>query len=464
MIKLELYKQDGNKLDITKLITSLTWSGDYKSCSRKLEFATISNDTDKNIPKVDIPLSSLVVLLEDNKELFRGFIFDRELTSSGTSINYTAYDYAERLNKIKVSYNIKDLTPTQIANKFLDDYKLSKGNIVTSTVKVKKIFIGVSAYEMIMTTYTEQSKKDNKKYMIRSVGDKFEVIEKGNITLTIGFEEGKNIISSNFKESIENMVNKVLIVDDSGNKKSEVTDDNLLKIHGLFQEVYKKEDGKDSTIEAKAMLQGVDKTCSLSGFGDSTCVTGMGVQVKDSYTGLVGLFYIDTDTHTWDSRGNHTVDLDLNFINIMNEVSVGEDEQNENSSSSNSSISSEGGNSDLVSIAKKYLGIPYVWGGSSPKGFDCSGFTQYCYKQIGINIPRTSSEQSKSGQSVSRNNLHPGDLVFFSTNGTGKVSHVGMYIGDGNMIHAPKPGDKVKIASINSSYYTSKFVNARRYY
>ena len=86
----------------------------------------------------------------------------------------------------------------------------------------------------------------------------------------------------------------------------------------------------------------------------------------------------------------------------------------------------------------------------------------YCFKnELGINLPRTSKEQSNYGTKVSKSNLQPGDLVFFNTSGKG-VSHVGLYIGDGNMIHSPRSGDVVKIVSINTSYYNSRFVTGRR--
>jgi cell wall-associated NlpC family hydrolase len=117
----------------------------------------------------------------------------------------------------------------------------------------------------------------------------------------------------------------------------------------------------------------------------------------------------------------------------------------------------------VVNLAYSKLGSPYVWGAEGPNSFDCSGFTSYVYRNAaGISIPRTSGAQSGYGQTVSKSNLQAGDLVFFSTNGTGNVSHVGIYVGGGNMIHAPKPGDSVKITNINSSYYTSAFVTAKR--
>ena len=460
MIKLIYQKTTGEKLDITNLLTSITWSGDYKSCARKLEFSLVTSATDINIPKIDIPLMSLILFYEDNNELFRGFVYERE-KSSDNSISFLCYDYAAKLNDIKVSYNIKDETASSIYNKFLTEYKLNKGDIVQANTKIKKVFLGTTAYDMIMTAYTEEAKKTGKKYMVYSKGDKFCSSEKGNVKLKLSFEEGKNILSSNFKESVSNMVNKVIIVDENGNKSSEVSNDEWLKTYGLFQEVYKKEENKDANAEAKAILNGIEQSCSLSGFGDTTCITGCGVQVKDSNTGLVGLFYIDSDTHTW-SGGSYTVDLELNFKNIMNEVSAGQDEKTESSSSSPSSSSNSIGEK-LVNLAKSKLGCKYVWGAVGPNTFDCSGLTSWCHKQLGINIPRTSLAQSKSGKAVSKSDLQAGDLIFWKTT-SAEVGHVGMYIGNGQFIHAPNKSKPVKYDSLSSSYYSSRYVRARRYY
>ncbi len=114
----------------------------------------------------------------------------------------------------------------------------------------------------------------------------------------------------------------------------------------------------------------------------------------------------------------------------------------------------------LVATAKKYLGVPYVWGGTSPRGFDCSGLMQYVCRQNGISLPRVAASQRNVGRYVSRANLQPGDLVFFGKGG--RITHVGMYVGNGNMIHAPQTGDVVKIASINSSYRVANYAGAVR--
>lgn len=131
-----------------------------------------------------------------------------------------------------------------------------------------------------------------------------------------------------------------------------------------------------------------------------------------------------------------------------------------------SSLPSRDGNgftrtgSRVVEYSKNYLGTPYVYGGETPSGFDCSGFTSYVYKQFGVSLPRSSASQASIGTPVSRANLLPGDLVFFDT--YGGISHVGIYVGGDNFIHATVPGDVVRISSLNASYYSSRYVTARR--
>ena len=133
------------------------------------------------------------------------------------------------------------------------------------------------------------------------------------------------------------------------------------------------------------------------------------------------------------------------------------------SSDSDSTASTPSSASKVISLAKTLLGKPYVWGAEGPNAFDCSGLMTYIFKNgAGINLPRTSTEQSKYGKTVSRADLKPGDLIFSSTNGTGKVSHVGVYIGNGEMIHAPKPGDVVKISKINNSYWNNAYLWSKR--
>ena len=129
--------------------------------------------------------------------------------------------------------------------------------------------------------------------------------------------------------------------------------------------------------------------------------------------------------------------------------------------------SSGGSGSNIVENAKKYLGVPYVYGGTTPAGFDCSGLTQYVYNESGITIPRAAADQykSNSGQFVDKSQLQPGDLIFFTGSNGSKSNpgHVGIYVGNNQMIHAPSSGKTVMYQDISTSYYNNSYVGAKRY-
>jgi cell wall-associated NlpC family hydrolase len=113
-------------------------------------------------------------------------------------------------------------------------------------------------------------------------------------------------------------------------------------------------------------------------------------------------------------------------------------------------------NDKVVNYAKRMVGVPYVYGGSTPHGFDCSGFTSYVYRHFGLSISRTSYSQFREGMRVARKSLKPGDLVFFHG-----LGHVGIYVGNGRFIHAPHSGTRVRIESM-SGWYAGRFDGGRR--
>jgi cell wall-associated NlpC family hydrolase len=111
----------------------------------------------------------------------------------------------------------------------------------------------------------------------------------------------------------------------------------------------------------------------------------------------------------------------------------------------------------VVGIAMRYLGVPYVWGGASPSGFDCSGLISYAFAQLGVSVPHSTYAIYGMGSAVSKDQLEPGDIVFFDG-----LGHAGIYIGGGQFVHAPHTGDVVKISSLGESWYASTYVGARR--
>lgn len=119
---------------------------------------------------------------------------------------------------------------------------------------------------------------------------------------------------------------------------------------------------------------------------------------------------------------------------------------------------------ELVRTAERFIGVPYKWGGeTSVDGFDCSGLTMTVYRLNGLNLPRTSADQWEAGRPIDTAELVEGDLVFFATHGAGRVSHVGIYIGSGSFLHAPRRGSRIQVASLSSDHYRARFVGARSY-
>ena len=117
----------------------------------------------------------------------------------------------------------------------------------------------------------------------------------------------------------------------------------------------------------------------------------------------------------------------------------------------------------VVECARKYLGTPYVWGGTSPSGFDCSGLVYYVYKQFGVTLNRVAAGMAENGTAVDLSAMQPGDIVLFHNKAKySQINHVGIYVGNGMFMHSPQTGDVVKITTLTSGYYSTTLVKARR--
>ncbi len=142
--------------------------------------------------------------------------------------------------------------------------------------------------------------------------------------------------------------------------------------------------------------------------------------------------------------------VSLDYLSVMSAEKL---------ASRNDAVSSKG--QAIVELAKKYLGTPYVYGGSSPSGFDCSGFVYFLYKNMGITLNRVAADQMKNGTWVPKNALQPGDIVGFQ-NRNGYINHVGIYAGNGMMIHSPQTGEVVRYESIVTGNYANRLTCGRR--
>ncbi|BCZ44689.1 hypothetical protein psyc5s11_07560 [Clostridium gelidum] len=173
-----------------------------------------------------------------------------------------------------------------------------------------------------------------------------------------------------------------------------------------------------------------------------------------------GAFFLNTQNANADTTLTSTkgITLKTSELKTTKVIKAPSDIASDSGSTASRGAISKG--NEVVNYASKFLGKPYVYGATGPNAFDCSGLTQYVYNKFGIGLSRTTYTQVEEGTKVKRSDLKAGDLVFFNTEGS--ISHVGIYIGDGEFIHAPRTGKPVMVSSLSDGYYSEKYATARR--
>ncbi len=181
---------------------------------------------------------------------------------------------------------------------------------------------------------------------------------------------------------------------------------------------------------------------------------------KDGIAGKQTLGKLDSlmGRNAAEAEAQETVDL------VVAAAAV-EDEKTEQGSGQDQKASRASSRSaeSIIDYAKRFIGVKYVWGGTTAKGFDCSGFVKYVYNHFDVSLSRNSVAQAKNGTYIKKEDLLPGDLVFFDTNGgKNRINHVGIYIGGGKMIHSSSSHNGVVISTISSGFYAKSYMTARR--
>ena len=566
--------------NISNFVSKLSWSGASTQASRQVSISLANDPYDKNmnIPKIKPGDVIKVYAGKEKNPRFIGRVPNRQLTSDIGTIEIVAYDYMHNLLQSTMSKKFKNKTPEYITKAVLADVGVSPGKLMKTGVKIKKFFPSeMSPYDIIVAAYRKAAKKTGKKYFFRMNGTKFEVIEKGEIYKTY-LEEKVNITKSNYEENADEVVNKVVVF--KNNKKVNTVKNNAsIKKYGIVQKTISVDSGKGAK-EAKNTLQGISKTASISTIGDWNCVAGKGVYIKDTASGLTGKYWITNDTHNFEN-GIHTMDLDLEFKNAMESVSVqemdtstkkkettkdssekyvykttkkkatftayypGENGEWEdsfgnrliaskktcaatrsiahgtkitvkdtgtqydgktfkvndrpatkydmmdgrihidlllNNAAECNSFGRRHGNivikkkiknpnyksnskaDKVCKLAKGYIGkVRYVFGARNVPGgvSDCSGFTQYCFNKIGINIGNDTIAQSHAGKGVSKGKAKKGDIVIFQGTYRAGPSHVGIMLGKKKFVHCSSSGG-VKTNSLSEGYYVQHFHSIRR--
>ena len=347
-----------NDAKITGYVTSVTWAGSAKQAARTVVFSVAYSPNDKNVKTLGIKLGDKIVFYpgypDDKKTKFVGIITQRERKSEMGELQYTATDGMMHLLRSSGTYRFANKTPEKIAQMVCRDVKVKTGSIAKTKMPIAKIFFQERPYyEIIMAAYTKAYRKNKKKYIAQMNGDKLEVIQKGKVIPNFHIRQGERITESSYTEDLDSMVNRVYIYDSNNNKIGSVSNSNWIKKYGIFQNAISVDSGNGKT-EAKAELQGINKTANLTMIGDYRCVSGLGVIIEDSRTGLKGKFWIENDSHEWNG-GVYTTTLELAFKNVMDIQE--EDEEQIANSAGGSSTTTSNALDDVLNQARAWIGI-----------------------------------------------------------------------------------------------------------
>lgn len=324
-LSLRITNADGT-VDITGLVDEITWEGDYKQCARSLEFGLISSPVDKQAPVVKCDLGNAVTLLNDGVLLFSGYVFSRDRATDGNVIDVHCKDRGFYMAKNKASYKFKNAYPQAITSQVCKDFGIRVGSVATASTKITRNFLGCTLYDIVMTAYSLAAEQTGKRYIARFEADALCVREKIANEETVIIEGGSNLMDATVSESVENMVNSVAIYNKDDKLVTTIKDDNAIRLYGLMRSYVKQaeKDKGDALKKAQKMIEDgkLEQKITVNTLGDISCTTGNTVILKEPYTGLYGLFWIDADTHTWKNRQYYNK-LTLNFRNMMDEKEVG---------------------------------------------------------------------------------------------------------------------------------------------
>lgn len=346
--------------DITKYVTSVTWSGSARQAARTVAFSVAYSPNDKSVETLDIKLGDKIVFYPDSNQKvhFFGAVTERNRSSDAGELQYTAKDHMIHLLRSNGTYRFRNKTPEKITEMVCKDIGINVRNLAKTGLVLNKMFFQERPYyEIIMAAYTKVYRKNKKPYIAQMNGDTLEVIEKGKTIPGFHIKQGERILESSYSENMDDMVNRVYVYNSSNKKIGILTNTRWANMYGIFQSAITVDSGNGKQ-EAMNELKGISKNASLTSTGDYRCVSGLGVIIEDSRTGLKGRFWIESDSHEW-KNGSYTMKLDLEFKNIMDT----QEEDEEQTSSSLSDLSESSALEDVLNQARSWIGI-----GENPPG------------------------------------------------------------------------------------------------
>ena len=304
--------------DISHLLTSVTWSGARSQAARKLQFEFVQDERAETIPIVKVDNGMTVYGADDGGNIvFVGNIYELERDRKKSKVKVTSYDNLFVLNRSKTTRKYTDALPEDIAREICGEMGVTAGKIASTGEKVSFIANAKTGYQIIQEAYTEAHKKNEKQYQCIMNGAELDVIEKGSLIEGVLLDSLRNMTDSIYRESIEEIVNSVMVVDDAGNGTEYMSDEESIRKYSMFRTVYKIDKQKDTADEVKNLMKKPEREGTVIAVpGDCRLKSGYSVAIKDG--NFNGQFWIKSDNHTW-RDGLYETKLILEFENVMDD-------------------------------------------------------------------------------------------------------------------------------------------------
>lgn len=284
---------------------SITWEGAKDTVTRTLSFSFLYNPQVEDMPRYQCKVNDKVEWIEDNKTLFLGFVVETSYSTDSDSMSVSCQDNASRLARSKFVGRMRG-TLNELANNICGSFGIKNGINVDNTHKHNIVSDGDLTYYDILKTACDAMFE---RYTLYMNGDTLKLAEHNTVA---EFTIGQNIRSSNFSQSISDMVTKVLVIDNDGNLLNSVEDKENLQKFGLFQETYNyNKDVTNNLAEAKKLLKGVENEATIVVNNDNKCISGRFIKIYEPINNFEGVFEIQTDNHVIGTDNVMTLEIKL---------------------------------------------------------------------------------------------------------------------------------------------------------
>lgn len=435
--------------DLSRLtVGRITWEGSRLQVARKLTFSYVQDARDPNLPNYVINCGETVYGYDEDGNLqFQGNVYSIEKDVQQSTVTVTAYDNLFILCRSKTTRKFTDMLAEDIAKAVCSELGIKAGNLAETGKKVSFIAQEKTGYQIIMIAYTDAAKqinahkenKDDPDVLFHPImrGDELDVIKKGELIEGLAADQYVNIENSQYKESIEDMVNSIMITDQQGNVTGYQTKDEWIQKYSMVQDVYKTNPNDNAQEAINKLFHGPDRSGILQMTGSYAAKSSYSIQIRDILTELCGKFWIKSDTHTFEN-GIHEMRLEIEFENLMNKEEKPKDTTVKTNTGRTASAI---GGANLEASAGVQAGFAAWEGATMPDGRNgCveaatrigSYYSPFLKQECDNGVASVPTLMADAGDAVipfDESNLEVGDCVVFDGD-----EHVVVYAGDGRYV------------------------------